>query len=60
MAPTLSMSITGVQVVHLLGRAAPLAYALAGAVVLLIGYGSVRLSAAFSHAGESELDGSPG
>jgi amino acid transporter len=51
MAPTLSMSVTGVQVVRLLGRAAPLAYALAGAVVLLIGYGFVRLSAAFSHAG---------
>ena len=44
------MSVTGVQVVHLLGRAAPLAYLLAGAAVLLIGFGFARLSAAFSHA----------
>ena len=51
MAPTLAMSVTGVQVVRLLGRAAPLAYVLAGGVMLLIGYGFVRLSAAFSHAG---------
>ena len=51
MAPTLAMSVTGVQVVRLLGRAAPLAYLLAGGVMLLIGYGFVRLSAAFSHAG---------
>lgn len=51
MAPTLAMSVTGIQVVRLLGRAAPIAYLLAGAVMLLIGYGFVRLSAAFSHAG---------
>ena len=51
MAPTLAMSVTGVQVVRLLGRAAPLAYLLAGGAMLLIGYGFVRLSAAFSHAG---------
>jgi amino acid transporter len=50
-APTLAMSATGVQVVHLLGRAAPLAYLLAGAAMLLIGFGFARLSAAFSHAG---------
>ncbi len=51
MAPTLAMSVTGVQVVHLLGPAAPLAYLLAGAAVLLIGFGFARLSAAVSHAG---------
>jgi len=51
MAPTLAMSVTGVQVVHLLGRAAPLAYLLGGAAVLLIGFGFARLSAGFSHAG---------
>jgi amino acid transporter len=51
MAPTLAMSVTGVQVVHLPGRAAPLAYLLAGAAVLLIGLGFARLSTAFSHAG---------
>jgi amino acid transporter len=51
MAPTLAMSVTGVQAARLLGRAAPLAYVLAGACMLLIAYGFVRLSAAFSHAG---------
>jgi amino acid transporter len=51
MAPTLAMSVTGVQAARLLGRAAPLAYVLAGVGMLLIGYGFVRLSAAFSHAG---------
>jgi amino acid transporter len=51
MAPTLAMSVTGVQTARLLGRAAPLAYVLAGIGMLLIGYGFVRLSGAFSHAG---------
>jgi amino acid transporter len=51
MAPTLAMSVTGVQAAKLLGRAAPLAYVLAGAGMILIAYGFVRLSAAFSHAG---------
>jgi amino acid transporter len=51
MAPTLAMSVTGVQAARLLGRAAPLAYVLAGAGMVLIGYGFVRLSAAYSHAG---------
>jgi amino acid transporter len=51
MAPTLAMSVTGVQAARLLGRAAPLAHVLAGACMVLIGYGFVRLSAAFSHAG---------
>ncbi|MFL5862401.1 MAG: APC family permease [Solirubrobacteraceae bacterium] len=51
MAPTLAMSVTGVQAARLLGRAAPLAYVLAGGAVVLLAYGFVRLSAAFSHAG---------
>jgi amino acid transporter len=51
MAPTLAMSVTGVQAAGLLGRAAPLAYVLAGAAMILIAYGFVRLSAAYSHAG---------
>jgi amino acid transporter len=51
MAPTLAMSVTGVQAAKLLGRAAPLAYVLAGAGMALIGYGFVRLSREFSHAG---------
>jgi amino acid transporter len=51
MAPTLAMSVTGVQAARLLGPAAPLAYVLAGLGMVFIGYGFVRLSAAFSHAG---------
>jgi amino acid transporter len=51
MAPTLAMSVTGVQAARLLGRAAPLAYVLAGVGMVLIGYGFIRLSAAYSHAG---------
>jgi amino acid transporter len=51
MAPTLAMSVTGVQAARLLGPAAPLAYILAGVGMVFIGYGFVRLSAAFSHAG---------
>jgi amino acid transporter len=51
MAPTLAMSVTGVQAARLLGPAAPLAYILAGLAMVFIGYGFIRLSAAFSHAG---------
>jgi amino acid transporter len=51
MAPTLAMSVTGVQAARLLGPAAPLAYVLAGVGMVFIGYGFVRLSAAFNHAG---------
>jgi amino acid transporter len=51
MAPTLAMSVTGVQAARLLGPSAPLAYILAGVGMVFIGYGFVRLSAAFSHAG---------
>jgi amino acid transporter len=44
-APTLARSVTGVQAAPLLGPAAPLAYMLAGVVMIFIGYGFVRLSA---------------
>src|SRR5207247_184987 len=44
-------SVTGVQASRLLGSAAPLAYVLASVGMAFIGYGFVRLSAAFSHAG---------
>jgi amino acid transporter len=51
MAPTLAMSVTGVEPAKLLGRAAPLAFAFAAVAVGLVAYGFVRLSAEFSHAG---------
>src|SRR3954454_19917511 len=51
MGSTLAMSGTGVQAARLLGPAAPLAYLLAGVGMVFIGYGFVRLAAAFSHAG---------
>jgi amino acid transporter len=51
MAPTLAMSVTGVEPARLLGRAAPLAFAFAGVGVALVAYGFVRLSSEFAHAG---------
>jgi amino acid transporter len=51
MAPTLAMSVTGVEPARLLGRAAPLAFAFAAVGVGLVAYGFVRLSGEFSHAG---------
>src|SRR4051794_15215453 len=51
MAPTLAMSITGVQASALIGRAAPLAYVVAALGVGLVAYGFVRLSAHVAHAG---------
>jgi amino acid transporter len=51
MAPTLAMSLTGVGPAGLIGRAAPLAFAMAAVVVALVAYGFVRLSARFAHAG---------
>jgi amino acid transporter len=51
MAPTLAMSVTGVEPARLLGRAAPLAFAFAGVGVALVAYGFVRLSGEFAHAG---------
>jgi len=51
MAPTLAMSITGIQAARLLGRAAPLAYAAAAVGVALVAYGFVRLSGEFASAG---------
>src|SRR2546425_8336559 len=51
MAPTLAMSLTGVQAAGLIGRAAPLAFAFAAIGVAFVAYGFVRLSSHFSHAG---------
>ena len=51
MAPTLAMSLTGVQASSLIGRAAPLAYVFAAIGVTFVAYGFVRLSSHFSHAG---------
>jgi amino acid transporter len=51
MAPTLAMSITGVQPAGLLGRAAPLAFVFAAVGVALVAYGFVRLSGEVASAG---------
>src|SRR4051795_11767324 len=51
MAPTLAMSITGVQPARLIGRAAPLAFVFAAVGVALVAYGFVRLSSQFAGAG---------
>jgi amino acid transporter len=50
MAPTLAMSVTGVAAAAL-GRAAPLAFAVAALGVGLVAYGFIRLAGEFSHAG---------
>src|SRR4051812_50028284 len=54
MAPTLAMSITGVEPARLLGRAAPLAYAFAAVGVALVAYGVVRLSGEGASAGAGD------
>src|SRR5256884_353244 len=51
MAPTLAMSVTGVAAAAALGRAAPLAFAVAAVGVGLVAYGFVRLAGEVSHAG---------
>jgi len=51
MAPTLAMSVTGVAAAHELGRAAPLAFIVAGAAVGLVAYGFVRLAGEIASAG---------
>ena len=51
MAPTLAMSVTGVAAATALGRAAPLAFAVAALGVGLVAYGFIRLAGEFSHAG---------
>jgi amino acid transporter len=51
MAPTLAMSITGVEPARLLGRAAPLAFAFAAVGVALVAYGFVRFSGEVASAG---------
>ena len=45
------MSVTGVAAATALGRAAPLAFAVAALGVGLVAYGFVRLAGEFSHAG---------
>ena len=45
------MSVTGVQAAGLIGRAAPLAYAMAAVGVAFVAYGFIRLASHFSHAG---------
>src|SRR5438132_7801911 len=51
MAPTLAMSLTGVQASSLIGRAAPLAFVFAAVGVAFVAYGFIRLASHFSHAG---------
>ncbi len=51
MAPTLAMSVTGGEAARQLGRAAPLAFVVAGLAVGLVAFGFVRLAAQYSHAG---------
>jgi len=51
MAPTLAMSVTGVAAAQQLGRAAPLAFIVAGAAVGLVAFGFVRLAGEIAHAG---------
>jgi amino acid transporter len=51
MAPTLAMAIVGPEPARLVGRAAPLAFALAAVLVALVSAGFVRLSARFASAG---------
>lgn len=51
MAPTLAMSVTGVAAARELGRAAPLAFIVAGAAVGLVAFGFVRLAGEIASAG---------
>ena len=51
MAPTLAMSLTGVEAVKLIGRAAPLAFVFAAVGVGLVSYGFIRLASRVASAG---------
>jgi amino acid transporter len=51
MAPTLAMAVTGSHAAGLVGRAAPLAYALSAIGVAFVAYGFIRLASHFAHAG---------
>jgi len=51
MAPTLAMSVTGIAAAQQLGRAAPLAFVVAGLGVGLVAFGFIRLAGEFSSAG---------
>jgi amino acid transporter len=51
LAPTLAMSLTGVEPARIIGRAAPLAFVFAAVGVGFVCYGFVRLSGRVAHAG---------
>ena len=51
MAPTLAMAVTGSHAAGLVGRAAPVAYALSAIGVAFVAYGFIRLASHFAHAG---------
>lgn len=51
MAPTLAMSVVGPEPARLVGRAAPLAFVAAAALVLAVSAGFISLSGEFAHAG---------
>jgi amino acid transporter len=51
LAPTLAMSIAGVEPARLLGPAAPIAFMIAAVGVAFVCYGFVRLSSRFAHVG---------
>jgi amino acid transporter len=51
MAPTLAMSVTGAAAAALIGRAAPLAFAVAAVAVFVVSFGFRRLSSEFASAG---------
>jgi amino acid transporter len=51
MAPTLAMSVTGAAAASTLGRAAPLAFAVAAVGVALVAFGFIRLAHEYAHAG---------
>jgi amino acid transporter len=51
MAPTASIALNGVLPATLVGRAVPLAFALATIGILFVAYGFMRLTQRFSHAG---------
>ena len=48
MAPTLAMAVTGSQAAGLVGRAAPVAYALPAVGVAFVAYGFIRLASHFA------------
>lgn len=51
MGPVMAMALNGIGVAGLVGKAVPFTFVLAFAGTLLIGYGFIRLTRYFSHAG---------